>query len=82
MPVDDMANDGSYLSLPTDISPDHSVVDTSSNTGPFHSQGLFLEEDWQINHWPLDTPLNPHSPQVNNEVGLFVSCWVTFLSTD
>ena len=82
MSVDRRANNSSSLSLPTEIPPDHSGVDPLSNTGPFHSQGLFLEEDLRINHWPLDVRLSQGSPQVNNEVGPFVSCRVTFVLTD
>jgi hypothetical protein len=77
MPVDGRENDSSYLSLPAEIAPDHSVIGIvthPSNTGLFLSQGLFPEdEDWGINRWPPDIPLNPHNPQANEEVGLLVS---------
>jgi hypothetical protein len=76
--MDGTANDSSYLSLLTEGLSDHSVVemitDTSSNAGPFLSQGSFLEgEDWRINHWSLDIPQNTHSTQVEEEAGPFVS---------
>lgn len=76
--MDGTLNDSSYLSLLTEGLSDHAVVETvtgsSSNAGPFLSQGSFLEhEDWRINRWPLDVPLNTHSAQVKEEAGLFVS---------
>jgi len=69
------ANGSSFLTLPTELSSDYSVINTatdpSSDAGLLLSRGPVLGgERQQINPWLLDIPLNTRGPQVDEEVCL------------